>query len=672
MNTPRRSPRQQRHRRPSRPLKERLWWFDVVYPMALAAIVFASLTYIVYSGKPSTRLALLAEREFIAFSLRRADHDGVKAPGKTVVVSVDPLSLAQVGRAPRGVEPDADAPAYARVITGLAAAGVPHIFVRWDVEAHANDAVYYLPLVEALRHLPTGTQVYWAASVAGFDALPKALTELVVLLDDGACDDPARVTTFCSYNADWDDWVIQRVAQLSGGDAVTPAATKPWLSTALPSNSPSYLLNLSAKQSQRTLPFADFPLAAATSASLAGVQLAFVGADQGHAVSGHTKTSTPHRVLTVSDGRGVDVMAGGTPLHVFWAQVAQMFFDRTMAVVPSPLAVASITVAFCVLISAVMWVFGGPAALGMFLVYGFAGPLINAWTLRYLSIYMPLFDTLYFGLSTFIFVGFGRLSLTAFQRWRLEERRRMYAHTADLKGNFISLLSHNLNTPVAKMQGMLGILSAQTPGPKLAQAEALVAQLEYSIRSVLIASTLEEGSLAETPRSAAGLLADLTRTMAPSLKRLRVQITIAAWPEQSEEWRHVPMAIDVRAMTAALAALAALFSQADRVGPAINVHVTPTITGADDGVRLVLVFTATEAWIPKGAASILTATGASAVRSLAGSSFFADVQAGLAQLTVRLYRGRIRLRPEGAGGQIEVHFSARLPGDLTGTPSAAL
>jgi signal transduction histidine kinase len=656
------------HPRRDRSLKERLWWFDVVYPITLAAILFASLTYIVYSGRPSTRLSLLAEREFIEFSLRRATHGTVVTRGKTVVVSADPLSLTQVGRAPLGSEPDAAAPAYARVITGLAEAGVRHIFVRWDVAAHPNDDVYYLPLVDALTRLPSGTQVYWAASVAGFDAIPKALTDKVVLLDEGTCDEPIRVNTFCSFNADWNDWVVQRVALLTGGNAVAAASTKAWLA-ALPSNTPSYLLNLAAPTAQRRLAFADFPASPATTNALKGVDYAFIGPDQSQAVSGDNQGPAVHRVLTVYDAPDVDVSAGGTPLHVFWAQIAQMFLDRAMPVVPSPVAIAAITVSFCVLVSAVMWVFGGPAALGMFLVFGFAGPVINALALRYLNIYMPLFDTLYFGLSTFIFVGFGRLSLTAFQRWRLEERRRMYAHTADLKGNFISLLSHNLNTPVAKMQGILALLGAQQAtrtnqeaAMELAHAEALVAQLEYSIRSVLIASTLEEGSLAEAPRSIAGLLDDFSRTMGPSLKRLGVHLVMAPLAKDDDgEWSQVPVAVDARALTSALAALAALFSLPTGM-PAVTVRVEPKVVGEDDGVRVLLTYTATDAWVPNGAAGILTASRASAVRSLAGSSFFTDVQAGLAQLTVRLYQGRMRLRPEGQGGRIEVEFSARLPG----------
>jgi hypothetical protein len=245
----------------------------------------------------------------------------------------------------------------------------------------------------------------------------------------------------------------------------------------------------------------------------------------------------------------------------------------------------------------------------------------------------------------------------------------MYAHTADLKGNFISLLSHNLNTPVAKMQGILALLGAQQAtrtnqeaAMELAHAEALVAQLEYSIRSVLIASTLEEGSLAEAPRSIAGLLDDFSRTMGPSLKRLGVHLVMAPLAKDDDgEWSQVPVAVDARALTSALAALAALFSLPTGM-PAVTVRVEPKVVGEDDGVRVLLTYTATDAWVPNGAAGILTASRASAVRSLAGSSFFTDVQAGLAQLTVRLYQGRMRLRPEGQGGRIEVEFSARLPG----------
>ena len=413
---------------------------------------------------------------------------------------------------------------------------------------------------------------------------------------------------------------------------------------------PRFVLNLSPPSTLDTLSFVDV-LSREDVAPLAGHKIAFVGADVSNAVSGASSSATTHQVLTSYDTANGDATVVGTPLHVFWAMIAQMYVDKAMVSIPPGWAIVAITVAFCALIVSVMGLFGGPATLGMILVYIASGPYVNALAIRSLQVYLPLFDSYYFGLSTFIVAGLGRLSTTAFHRWRLDARRRFHAHMADLKGNFVSLLSHNLNTPVAKMQGMLALLAAKPGTPwhsATSEVEALVTQLEYSIRSVLVASALEEGVLNETPRALAGLAEEFSTSYGSSLKRLGLKVAMApVTADDDDEALLLPLLFDIRAVTTAIGALAALFYAPGRLA---TLAVELKLATPDGNPRLDVLLSSRDAWIDEHAAVVLTAAAPRQVRTLGQNSFFAEILAGLANLTVRIYQGTVSLRPDPSGG----------------------
>src|SRR5690606_4247233 len=177
----------------------------------------------------------------------------------------------------------------------------------------------------------------------------------------------------------------------------------------------------------------------------------------------------------------------------------------------------------------------------------------------------------------------GHLSFSAFKRWRLEEQTRFHSLTADLKGNFISLLSHNLNTPVAKMQGMLAIL-ARKPGPgqwkeDITCAEKHVAQLEIGIRSVLIGSALDENSLHPESRSLKALAQEFEQAQG-SLSRLGGRAEITDLTADDEDLLFLPLAFDTKVFVATLAAACALFADhEERVRVTLGLHVAETDTG---------------------------------------------------------------------------------------------
>jgi signal transduction histidine kinase len=653
--------------------RARLWWLDIVYPLVLGALLFSALTYVVYTGKRQWRLSLQGERRLIEASLTLAAGAPPSGRRDVLVVNATPVELGRVSRAPRGQNPDASAEAYAGVVDRLASGGIPVIVVRWDPDAHPTDFGYYASLISVLKKHKSTTKIYLATSAAAFAGFPESLKEVAIQAVDDACEDPEQIQSVCPYLPDYKDWAIQAaLADLSGEGAAPSGSrlTEPlparrpveeWVSSDLLYTVPSYILNLSAPDS---IPYTTFgallevpqaPLAP----PLAGYRIAFVGADQAGAVSASGDSSVVRRVRTVYDPEGIDISVAGTALHVFWAQIAQMYVDGTVVRIPTLPTILGTAAAFALAILLLMWWVGGPFALGFFLLAAFTAPWANAQAIRHGAFYLPVFDCYYFGLSSFIIGGFGKLSITAFQRWRLEAVRRLHAQVADLKGNFISLLSHNLNTPVAKMQGMLALLAHQAPvdsswRKEVAVGEAYVAQLEYCIRAVLITAAIDEGGLHPTSRAVDALAKEFQASVTPSLGRLRLKVTVETPTVSDDELRYLPLAFDIRSLNAALGSLAALFHAADETTPVVlSLNVSQDERPGSDSPLLTAVVTAPTRQLPDAAAELLARFGtetasARQVRELSGPSFLVDVLGGMVLAFARAYHGQVVVTGAGA------------------------
>jgi hypothetical protein len=627
-------------------LREKLWWFDVVYPVTLILFLFGSLTYIIYAGEPQSRISRIAEKQLLIHSMRLSGPRSIEHKGKVLVVNVSPFEINKFGRAPSGMVPDVNAGAYAKIIRRLVDADVRNIFVNWDTEAHLFDEVYMLPLTETLKQKSRNTNIFFGMHPDHIGSMPAEFSKIAVMLDSGPCDEVSEIQIECVYNKKWDDWVVQSVINVLGENERTDADSPPWISMELSSNSPRYILNISPREDIESVSFTK--LLERDPATLKGYEAVFVGVDYRNVLSPSATHSFPLMVSTIHDPVTNDPRFSGTPMHVFWAQIAQMYFDKDMISVPSNGIIWTTTLAFCVLILLVMFYFGGIHTLGMFIVFGLAGPSVNAWSLRNLQIYVPLFNAYYFGVTILITAGIMRLSFSSYQRWRLETQSHYHSKIADLKSNFISLFSHNLNTPVAKMQGMLGILKTSMNDHSEASrrlaftADTQVGLLEYAIRGVLVGSALEEKSINETSRPLSKLYVDILESNISSLRRLGVNVTSRLLHTTGDEALFQPLLFDVRAVSATMSSMAALFRSNDHP---VHLEASMQLFETDKGEHGVgLEFRCADSRLSLQAAEILSDPEKRyPLKKLQGDKFLDEILAGLGTLLVNHYRGAIAI-----------------------------
>jgi signal transduction histidine kinase len=637
-------------------LGRRLWWFDVFYPVALGVFLFAALSYSVYAGQRQWRLSLQAEKALLDFSLRQARRDAAPNQHEILVVSSEwTAPSGNLGTA-AGAAPDASVAAYAQVIERLASSGVPLLFVRWDLSRHLGDEAGYFALGQVLAAHQASTCVYFVVPSDQGERLPSSLQQHAAWLDGAACGEPTELQSSCSYLPDYQQWAVQRILTTFSPSAASAAKLR-WVSDQLPNAFPSYILQLRPLHERANRSFSW--VLQAPQSDLAGWRAAFIGAGQTSQPLGAQEAA--ELLPTVYDRFSAQKPVTGTPLHAFLAMLAQMFVLGDEVRLPSGTLGTMMTGALCLVLTVITATCDVFVALAVLLALGLCAPLLNALLLRYARCYIPLFDSYYFGLSVIFVAGLVQLSLLSLQRWRLEALRRLNSRVADLKGNFISLLTHNLNTPVAKMQGMLGLLIKQAAGDvwlaDALQAEALVAQLEFAIRSVLIAAALEEGVVQTTARNPRALMDELVASSVASLRRLGVYLSEGTIISVDDGAEFLPLLLDVRAVHAAISGVAALFHRVDsKVHLSVSMRVGASADAEGVGEGLEVIISSQEQWLSAEVVAMLTAPTTSQVRTSSDGQFFPAVLAGLAKLTVAAFQGQITVQPEARGGEVVLRF----------------
>jgi len=86
---------------------------------------------------------------------------------------------------------------------------------------------------------------------------------------------------------------------------------------------------------------------------------------------------------------------------------------------------------------------------------------LSLWVFDSFYFWIPISSTLVSIVCTYmIFLGY-KLSLKENQAWKLEQEKFLSSQVEQLKTNFVSLISHDLKTPIAKIQGICDRLLGQ-------------------------------------------------------------------------------------------------------------------------------------------------------------------------------------------------------------------
>lgn len=537
-------------------LKRQLWWIDILMSLLLACAVLAGFIALIYSGQKHRRIASMIEERFIGSSLGFAGSAKVSETNWAIILSLKNIDERLFKLTSVKGNTDISIRDYGDLLTRIFR-GLPRaVYFAWTPSAHDKNESYE-PLIQALQQSGS-VKVFMGVRYNQIAQIPESIKKLVGIIDSDSCMGATQI--ICTYNPSWQDWMPQVLASEFFSD-YGRRDDIPFISNNLPRSDPSYLVYLQDTGSFNHMDFSTFMQGSA--AEDLRDKIVFIGSSIDRSPEGITNSEMEDdRVITHLSAQVSESQREGFPLHVYWAQLAQMFRSGPRILVASEIISWSLTVIFVAGILAVLKTLGVGASLGFFLLFALAAPYLNGWLIRLFAFYVPVFNIIFAGISAYLFASFGSIALHGYRRWAIQMAKRQEVELIDLKGNFLSLISHNLNTPVAKMQGMIDILQSAGGSPQdnlLAQkAGYAVAHIQMCIRAVLTANALLGDSIQNVPVTVGVIREDFVAQMRSSLARLNCYPEIVG-NGLDEELMALPLSFDAKAISSVIAGACSLF-----------------------------------------------------------------------------------------------------------------
>lgn len=491
-------------------------------PILLGTALISIVVSTVWFGGKRESLAAYAEASLLRAALKFA-VEPADPSSQVVVISVKSTDLYTLERSPYQTLRDVHIEEYASIVESVAAHNPRMIVISWLGNAHPLTSEYLRPLTDVIDRLGIADRTILAIHLFAAGTVPEDISRKYQVAEARDCY--YEVNSFCTWNPSW-TWMPQRLA-----DAFWKKK-RPWtVSTNLPHTLPNFALNLPALDSIGTFSFLDFR--PPVTVELNQGSIVFIGNDAPQDLQFRNNKDLLQRTFVASSKQTRSLMTDGVPFHVFWAGMAQMFLeDRAVAIVPFWICQICLLLMCCGIIAAIHYL--GGWALAPFLVSSLSLPVLNALSLKYFKVYMPVIPMIAAGFVIFIAATFISIAASSYRRWRLIAAKANAEQTADIKENFISLISHNLNTPIAQLKGLLDLLiQRQTDAKTLEEARLSLDYMRVTVQAVLNATSMTKNPPSILPGTVLQFWKDFIENEQSLFRKFKIKLAVT--PDQEDE-----------------------------------------------------------------------------------------------------------------------------------------
>ncbi|MCX6118156.1 MAG: hypothetical protein NT027_11485 [Proteobacteria bacterium] len=453
---------------------------------ALIGIILSTMRF----GGKRESLGAYAEASLLRFAIRNSQYSSSTAD-KVVTISVRDSDMPTLRPAPHQTLRDAHIAEYAAILERVSIHNPRFVVISWLSSAHPLSVEYLRPLTDTIDRLGLASKVILAVHLYTTGAVPEELSRKYIIAEARDCY--YDVNAFCTVNYEW-TWMPQQIVK-----EFWPHP-KPWMiSENLPHTLPNFVLNLPDPKSLTNLSFLDFR--PPVTAEIKNGSSIFIGNDVTQDLQFRDNKDLLQKTFISLSPDNRTLMSDGIPFHVFWATMAQMFLDdMAVAVVPAWLCDLALSFMCLAIIYAIYKLKG--LALGPFLICAIGLPIANVFGIRTSNVYMPIIPIITAGFAMFIAAAFISVAVNSYRKWRLQAAEKTAESTTDIKENFISLISHNLNTPIAQLRGLLDTL-IRDGGQGVETLQQPLMNLEFM--RVAVRSVLDTSALSASPSAAEGV-----------------------------------------------------------------------------------------------------------------------------------------------------------------------
>lgn len=500
-------------------------WLKFSTPIFIGIIIIFLIIHILHFGGPRESLVARAESEIMRYSLLNSAATNEINNSNVIVFSVKDQDLNTLMRAPNEGLNDAHILEYVNVLEYVARYSPRWVVVSWLTHAHPLTPEYLAPLLQVIDRLSIRNKVSIAINFFASGHPDPAYARKFNFIEARDCYH--EINLHCTYSPEW-TWMPQQIFSRFLSDP------QKFTSTNLPHHLPNILLNLPQIESIKTYSFNDAkdPVAGKIDSDA----VIFIGNDATQDVMFRDNKEVLQRTFTSQSRLRRSLQQDGIPWHVFWGAMTAMFVQERGVKVAHTLVIygLALTLGFIIFSQAFRrissWTFITPSFVIILLL------LINTFTISRMNFYVPIMPILISCISSLVIAVFVMGALNHYRKWKLLAIERRADEFADLKQNFLQLVSHNLNTPIAQLKGLLEILTLDAPSNStLHRALILSDFVRLTSKAALATSAASTRHPSLQKRSLKSVIEDLMDDEGGFFKRLNLRIDLGELQNADKE-----------------------------------------------------------------------------------------------------------------------------------------
>lgn len=177
------------------------------------------------------------------------------------------------------------------------------------------------------------------------------------------------------------------------------------------------------------------------------------------------------------------------------ANITDNIIENRWVTRPAFFIYSVVYLALVILLTFIVFYYSQTVSLAIFFWVSVLFAVFSLWAFDQLYLWVPIFSVGLLHIVTYvIFLSF-QLSIRENQNWRLEQEKKYLFEIEQLKNNFVSLISHDLKTPISKIQAIVERLlmneTSESVKKDLCALKSESVELHRYIQSILKLSRLE-------------------------------------------------------------------------------------------------------------------------------------------------------------------------------------
>lgn len=464
-----------------------LAWVKIIYPLSFVALILMGTVWVFYGNfsmelTGNSQKSTFQKLDLLEFELSLAGERR-NLTQSVIALSLTDEDLGYFDLKKSGAVQNISLADHLKIVKKVLTSNPKYVYLHWFFPVDPTPA----EVRDILNMFPKKPQLSIISSFDRAEVLKRLFSGVLDVLVADFCNGKNR--TVCPYNPNWSYLAIQHLSETYGD------VSNQGLSQLLPNTNPSYIFSPLKRGSIPVFSYGD--LDSLPPETLRN-KIVFLGTDLLQGSSGMTEPEDIARVPSLHDRQSKPLRANGTPIHEFLAlSVENIISHGWISVVKADIAL-SITYGIPLLLLLFLFNFSIAFATTFFL--GSACLIIfgNVISIRNFNLYLPDYNCIFLSVLCLTGGGFVKYALEYSRYKAARDKEKLLLSKIDIKYNFISLISHNLNTPVAKIKVLCERIlknNPTDPTPFL-DISYFLADMQMAIRAILTSTRLDEGHIA--------------------------------------------------------------------------------------------------------------------------------------------------------------------------------